>query len=158
MFRQKLMPSSPKNQVTLARMVDLLFSYAASQGVEVAYEDISRSTGIAWNNVRKIRLGENTNPSLRTIQAIADYFGINLDYFNCKTEEECQAYLSGLVQAEAEDALVKMREAVESGKSLGEREALQALIDYVKRVEGLLPPAQSSTDPDEDDLESQGQE
>lgn len=152
------MPSNPKDQVTLARMVELLFSYASSQGVDVTYEDVSRGTGIAWNNVRKIRLGENTNPSLRTIQALADYFGVNLDYFNCKTEEECQEYLAGIARAGAEDALIRMREATESGKGLGEREALQALIDYVKRVEGLLPPAQSSTESNQDNSEDAGQE
>lgn len=149
MFRMKLLASDPRQgKVSLATMVDLLFAYAASQGVEVAYQDIARATGVAWNNIRKIRLGENVNPSLHTIQAIADYFGVRLDYFNCNTEEECRAYLARLAAEDFASAPLRLRADGTSPEGVEARQALQAIIDYVKRVEGLLPPEPESSEPD----------
>lgn len=129
----------PQKKITLDRMVELLFEFGEVQGLETTYQGIAKVTGIAWNNVRKIRLGENTNPSLNTIQALTDYFGVKLDYFNCRTEEECRAYLGRLAEDDISgqmDDIVKMRS---SGISMQGLQALQAMIDYVKRAEGLSP-------------------
>lgn len=130
-----------QNMITLDRMVELLFEFGEAQGIETTYQGISRVTGIAWNNIRKIRVGENNNPSLHTIQALANYFGVKLDYFNCRSEEECRAYLGQIAAKDINDQVdaigVKMRS---TGISMDGLQALQAVIDYVKRAEGLTPP------------------
>ena len=133
--------------VSLNKMVDLLFEFGEAQGMETTYQGIARVTGIAWNNIRKIRLGENSNPSLNTIQALSDYFGVKLDYFNCRTEEECRTYLGRLAESDineqVDDIHVKMRS---SGVSMEGLQALQAMIDYVKRAEGLISLEQNDQD------------
>jgi transcriptional regulator with XRE-family HTH domain len=125
--------------ISLDKMVDLLFEFGEAQGMETTYQGIARITGIAWNNIRKIRLGENNNPSLHTIQALSDYFGVKLDYFNCRTEEECRDYLGRLAEKDISGQMdtieVRMRS---SGVSMEGLQALQAMIDYVKRAEGLV--------------------
>jgi transcriptional regulator with XRE-family HTH domain len=134
----------PQETIALEKMVDLLFEFGEAQGMEITYQGIARVTGIAWNNIRKIRLGENNNPSLHTIQALSDYFGVKLDYFNCRTEDECRDYLGRLAEKDISGQMdtigVKMRS---SGVSMEGLQALQAMIDYVKRAEGLVPSDQS---------------
>lgn len=84
--------------LALQRKVELLFEYGEARGISAAYRAIAVATGENGTNIRKIHHGENLNPGLRTLTALARYFGIGLDYFLCETRAECQDYLSGAAQ------------------------------------------------------------
>ena len=83
-------------QVSLAEQVDLLFAYGEARGLSTTYRAIATATGENGTNIRKIHYGENLNPGLRTLTALAGYFDIRLDYFLCETRVECEEYLSGI--------------------------------------------------------------
>jgi transcriptional regulator with XRE-family HTH domain len=143
---KSMTPDRKSDPISLARQVDLLFEHGREQGKDVTYQAIGDATGESWTNILKIRKGDNTNPGLRVVQAIASYFEVGLDYFDCKTEEECRVYLAGLSGEGLLDDIVKMRSHNISPKALL---TLEAMIKYVQEVEGMLPPetgAEEQTD------------
>src|SRR5690349_10458432 len=83
-------------ELPLSKKVDILFLWGEERGLNVTYKAIAEATGETWTNFNKIRRGENANPGLRTIEALARYFGVRLDYFNSDTEAQCWAYLKEL--------------------------------------------------------------
>ncbi len=86
------------SELPLWKKVDILFQWGEEQGLNVTYKAVAEATGETWTNFNKIRRGENANPGLRTVEALARYFGVRLDYFNSTTESECWAYLKELDQ------------------------------------------------------------
>jgi len=122
-------------QLTVSQKVALLFEYGESRGLDVAYRAIAQATGENGNNIRKIYLGDNANPGLRTLTALVNYFGVDLAFFNCATQADCQAYLARIGSARATDALSLRLEGV-SEKGL---ELLRDVADVVRRSESLPP-------------------
>jgi len=68
---------------TFADRLNLLFERARVQGNPLTNEDVERLSGgaISANYVWRLRSGRNPNPSLRTLEILADAFGVGLDYF-----------------------------------------------------------------------------
>jgi transcriptional regulator with XRE-family HTH domain len=124
----------PRN-LTLAEKLALLFDYGESRGVSAAYRAIAVASGENGTNIRKIHHGENLNPGLRTLTALARYFGIGLDYFLCETRAECQDYLSGAAQQRLRSGVPKAM----TGISEHGIETLLTWIHIVRKAEGLPP-------------------
>src|SRR6185436_19778680 len=82
--------------ISLAEQVDTLFKHGRERGRPVTYRAVAQATGETANNLFRIRRGQNTNPGLRTLAALAEYFNTDLGYFACKTTVECLHYLIGL--------------------------------------------------------------
>jgi transcriptional regulator with XRE-family HTH domain len=122
----------PDKKLTLSDQVALLFEHGKASGLPTTYRAIAEATGESPNNLQQIHRGENTNPGLRTLSAIAVYFGVSLAYFDCKTEEECRQFLAGVTQSEKSlDGLALRAEAL-SPEGL---KALEQMIEYVRSVE-----------------------
>lgn len=66
-----------------AERLNGLFERARARGEPLTNEDVERLTGglISANHVWRLRNGRNPNPGLETVQALADVFGVALDYF-----------------------------------------------------------------------------
>lgn len=79
--------------ISLAEQVELLFKHGREQGRPVTYRAVAEATQETANNLFRIRRGQNTNPGLRTLAALVEYFGTDLGYFACKTPEDCLNYL-----------------------------------------------------------------
>jgi transcriptional regulator with XRE-family HTH domain len=79
--------------ISLAEQVDLLFKSGRDRGLPMTYRAIAEATGEAANNLFRIHHGQNTNPGLRTLSALVEYFGTDLGYFSCKNKEACLNYL-----------------------------------------------------------------
>src|SRR5262245_25342760 len=79
--------------ISLAEQMDILFQYGREQGLSVTYRAIADAKGETANNLFRIRRGQNTNPGLRTLVALVEYFHTDLGYFSCKTKEDCLNYL-----------------------------------------------------------------
>ena len=127
--------------LSLAEKVDLLFQYGDSRGISSAYRAIADATGENANNIRKIHRGENTNPGLKILTALVQYFGVGLDYFLLTTKADCEAYLARIAAARQLDG-VKLRANGLSEEGLN---ALNNMIDFVRKAEGL-PPVDTSHD------------
>ena len=80
--------------ILLAEQVDLLFKYGRARGLSVTYRAVADATGETANNIFRIHHGQNTNPGLRTLTALVEYFKTDLGYFSCKTKEDCLKYLT----------------------------------------------------------------
>ena len=79
--------------ISLAEQVDTLFQHGRERGRLVTYRAMAEATGETANNLFRIHHGQNTNPGLRTLSAIVAYFGTDLGYFSCQTQEACLNYL-----------------------------------------------------------------
>jgi len=69
------------NSISLAEQIDILFKHGKEHGLPVTYRAIAEATGETANNLFRIRHGHNTNPGLRTLSALVEYFGTDLGYF-----------------------------------------------------------------------------
>jgi transcriptional regulator with XRE-family HTH domain len=119
--------------MTLAEKLALLLEYGESRGLSTAYRAIAIATGENGTNIRKIHYGENLNPGLRTLTALAGYFDIGLDYFLCETRADCDEYLSDVAQ---QRLLSSVPQAM-TGISERGLMALLAWIHIVRKAEGL---------------------
>src|SRR5687768_16600521 len=79
--------------VSLAEQIDTLFKHGQDRGWPVTYRAIAAATGETANNLFRIRHGQNTNPGLRTLSTLVEYFKTDLGYFSCQTNEDCLNYL-----------------------------------------------------------------
>jgi transcriptional regulator with XRE-family HTH domain len=66
----------------------------------VTYRAVAEATRETANNLFRIRRGQNTNPGLRTLNALVTYFETDLGYFSCKTKEDCLNYLKRPTQTQ----------------------------------------------------------
>jgi transcriptional regulator with XRE-family HTH domain len=80
--------------ISLAEQVELLFKHGRERGRAVTYRAVAEATGETANNLFRIRRGQNTNPGLRTLIALVQYFNTDLGYFSCQTKEDCLNYLN----------------------------------------------------------------
>jgi len=79
--------------ISLAEQIDILFKHGKERGLPVTYRAIAEATEEAANNLFRIHHGQNTNPGLRTLSALVEYFGTDLGYFSYKIKEDCLNYL-----------------------------------------------------------------
>lgn len=122
--------------LTLREKVELLFDYGRAKGLSVTYLSMAEALGENASNIRKIHVGINANPGLRILTGLARYFGVGLAYFDCQTRAECQNYLAQIGQERALTGIALRADGL-SEKGL---EAIQQMIDYVRKSEGLPPP------------------
>ena len=80
--------------ISLAEQVDTLFNHGRERGRPVTYRAVAEATGETANNLFRIRRGQNTNPGLRTLSSLVEYFNTDLGYFSCQTKEDCLNYLN----------------------------------------------------------------
>ena len=119
--------------LTTAKKIDLLLKHGAREGLPTSYRAIAQATGMPYNNIRKIHIGENRNPGVNTLKTLADYFGVDLGYFDCQTEAECRDYLAGQHQTAALAGIALRAEGL-SEEGLA---AIEQMIEHVRAVEGL---------------------
>jgi transcriptional regulator with XRE-family HTH domain len=121
----------PRKTFTLAKQFALLFEYGQAQGLPTALRAVAKATGESPNNLQKIQSGGNDNPGLRTLNAVAAYFGVSLAYFDCKTVAECQQYLR---KVEREKTLAGIAMRAEELSPEG-RAAIEQMIEHARKVE-----------------------
>jgi len=81
-------------RITLKRQMELLEEYA--QGIDLATDNptIANATGISISVLHDIRSGVTNDPRIETMKKIADYYQVDLNYFELETEGACTTYLS----------------------------------------------------------------
>lgn len=78
---------------TFADRLNLLFERARAQGMPLTNEDVERRSNgaITANYVWRLRHSPNANPSLQTLEVLANVFGVGLDYFRGKVDDDDEA-------------------------------------------------------------------
>lgn len=84
-----------KRYVDISDKVDLLFNYFRQpNGKKYTYKYIERIGNVKSSTVSRIRRGNITEPSFRSIMGIAKAFQISMDYFSTPlTTENAREYL-----------------------------------------------------------------
>lgn len=137
---------------TFAARLDYLFRevHPASRGpytyAEVAHAIRERSgddgKGISASAIQQLRTGAKKNPTMYTIKALADFFGVSPGYFfDDEAAERTQAEIE--LAAAMRDQGVRRVALRANGLSTSSLQMLTTVIEQARRLEGLPGDAQS---------------
>lgn len=79
--------------MTISEQFRVLFSYDTAPRSALNFTEIAEATGISDQALANLLQGKSTNPRLRTLLTLCQYYGISLDYFECETVAACREYL-----------------------------------------------------------------
>jgi transcriptional regulator with XRE-family HTH domain len=122
------------------KKLDLLFkTFLKPDGTEYTYEEIAEGIDHAVSSVAiwKLRVGKVKNPAYRTLEAIAEFFDVPIEYFSSSerpSEEYVQELKLARVLQEAGVAQIALR-ASDLGES-AKRDIL-SMIEYARKAQGL---------------------
>ena len=104
--------------------------------------DVARDTGLSASAVTQIKTGAKPNPTLKTVEALAEYFGVQTDYFTKQMDEErVRKVIAALEMLDAaESAGVQALFARASGLSDQSLEMVKAVIETARKADGLDGP------------------
>ena len=128
---------------SLAGRLDLLFrTKHSAQGAELRYQEVARAIAegggpsVTGAYLSMLRAGHRTNPSPGLLTALARYFGVPVSYL---LDDEDADDLTGQLQL-----LVALRDSGAErlalrahGLSEGSRQALAAMVEQLRKAEGL---------------------
>jgi transcriptional regulator with XRE-family HTH domain len=109
----------------LSKRFSLLLEQAEREDKNTTYTAISEATGISTANVRKIHTGDNQNPGLEVIDALAYYFDVSPAYFFLKSEQGCREYLR---EKDNQRLMARARQLDQDAL-----DTLRGMIDYIER-------------------------
>jgi hypothetical protein len=129
-----------------AACLDHLFrATAANGGPERSYRQVAAGifemtgTHVGVATLHSLRAGVVTDPRMSTVEAIATYFGVPVDYF---FDEELAARVNtqlGLLQALANESIQSLALRAD-GLSPDSLNVLRAVVDQARAAEGLDQP------------------
>ncbi|MEM9954339.1 MAG: helix-turn-helix transcriptional regulator [Chloroflexota bacterium] len=82
---------SNENQKRLAfsKLLNLLFEHIRDEEGQVFTDTyVSKVTGMSQSSISSLRRNLTSNPRLDNVKAIADFFGVSLNYFSAESVEE----------------------------------------------------------------------
>lgn len=84
-------------QASIKELTNLLFEvFLDENGKQVTNAEVAKNSDITDGAISSIRTRDLKNPTINTLEAIASFFNVPLDYFKCKTMEEARLYLGRL--------------------------------------------------------------
>ena len=82
------------SDISLAEQVNILFEMVRRpDGKPYTSLEVCDRINIGNSTMSQLRNGLSMNPNLVTLRKICDFFKVQLNYFDCRTSEECLAYL-----------------------------------------------------------------
>ena len=129
---------------SLAEKLEHLLTVTTPAGQrQPSNEDIATAINIAAGEktisatyVWQLRTGRKTNPTMRHLEALAQYCGVSAAYFLDEKEarriDDQLSLLDSLRQSDARDIALRS-----TGLSESSRRALHGMIDHLRRLEGL---------------------
>ena len=124
---------------TFADRLNRLFDRARARGEPLTNEEVERRTGglVSANHVWRLRNGRNQNPGLETLQALADVFGVSLDYFAGRDEAGDEgAIRRALAQPELRSLVARLGTAQVSPRDAAR---LAGIVDVFLKDDGSTP-------------------
>jgi transcriptional regulator with XRE-family HTH domain len=138
------MAEEPVAHPTLAEKIDRLFTAIRPEGRrEYSYEEVSagiRQRGIAPvsnTTLWELRTGKLDNPKMRTIEALADFFGVPVTYFFDNQPEAARIYAQLALLPAHEDSAVQRIALRAVDLSPDTLEMIGQIIEQVRRLEGM---------------------
>ncbi|KWT63929.1 hypothetical protein ADL21_00855 [Streptomyces albus subsp. albus] len=153
---------------TIASKLDHLFREIHPRGRgPFSYQEVARGIKemagpdgptLSHGTIQKIRTGENANPTVKSLEALAAFFGVPVSYFfddeittrvdtrisSLKADAATAAAQSELASA-LEDNSIRAVTFRLSGLSAKALSAIQSIVEQARQVEGL-PSIDSDTD------------
>ena len=123
---------------TLAERIETLFkTFRKKDGKEFTYKEVEAGTGKAVTApyVWKLRTGQATNPSIRVLKALSEFFGVPTSYFIEDTSKEELANLKLAAQLRNSGTARIALRASDLDED-GQRAVLE-MIEYVRKAQGL---------------------
>jgi len=104
--------------------------------------EVSRATEISPSAIAQLRQGTKPNPTLKTVEALADHFGVTIDYFSSRmSDERVKRIVAALEMLDAaEKAGVEGLFARARGLSEDSLRTITAVIETARKAEGLDEP------------------
>lgn len=145
--------STESSPATLAEKLERLFRavHPGSRG-EYTYREVAeaiRQRGgptISPTYIWQLRTGQRTNPSMRHLEALAEFFGVPVSYFSSDdTAARVNAELDLL--AALRDTSVRHIALRAAGLSPQSLAAITDMIEHVRRLEGLPDPPTGPANP-----------
>ena len=90
------MPSQiAKENILVRDLVNLLFEVLVRpNGKPYSVAEVARETGIVEGSLRSLKVRDYKTVTLATLQALATFFDIPIEYFTCETLEDARSYLA----------------------------------------------------------------
>ncbi|MDT0615196.1 helix-turn-helix domain-containing protein [Streptomyces lancefieldiae] len=132
--------SAPPEGRTVKDRLNALFAMVNPEtGRHYVNADVARATGISASAIAQLRQGVKLNPTLNTIEALSDFFGVTTEYFSRKTSDEhARRVVAGLeLLNAAEKAGVVGLFARASGLSEENLHMVRAVIETARKAQGL---------------------
>ncbi|MFJ3212766.1 helix-turn-helix domain-containing protein [Streptomyces flaveolus] len=135
-------PAPAEGRTVKARVNALFAMENPETGHPYGTAEVARATGLSESALRQIRQGVKPNPTLNTIEALGDFFGVTVDYFSRKTSDEhARRIVAGLeLLNAAEKAGVVGLFARASGLSEENLHMVRAVIETARKAQGLDGP------------------
>jgi transcriptional regulator with XRE-family HTH domain len=141
---EEMTEQQPIGHPTLAEKIDRLFTAIRPEGRrEYSYEEVSagiRQRGIAPvsnTTLWELRTGKLDNPKMRTIEALADFFGVPVTYFFNNEPEAARIYAQLALLPAHEDRAVQRIALRAADLSADTLEMLGQIVEQVRRLEGV---------------------
>ena len=117
--------------------MDYLFRQVHPRGRKpFTHPEVAAATGLSTGLLSALRSGKNTNPTKDTVERLAGFFGVPVTYFFDDQSTEQIAAQIGLAAA-IRDAGIAQAAARMIGLSQGSIEAVTAMAEQLRRLEGL---------------------
>ncbi|MEU7560286.1 XRE family transcriptional regulator [Streptomyces eurythermus] len=134
---------SPKPRSLAEKLEHLLTVTAPSGQRPPSNEEVATAINIAAGEktisatyVWQLRTGRKTNPTMRHLEALAQYCGVSAAYFLDEDEarkiDDQLGLLEALKESDARDIALRS-----TGLSESSRRALHSMIDQLRKLEGL---------------------
>lgn len=128
--------------VVADRLSALMAMKNPKTGKSYTVADVARDTGLSASAITQIKTGAKPNPTLKTVEAIADYFGVQTDFFTKRMDEErVRKAITALEMLDMlEDAGVQALFARANGLSDQSLEMIAGVIETARKADGLDGP------------------
>jgi transcriptional regulator with XRE-family HTH domain len=129
---------------TLAEKIDRLFTAIRPEGRrEYSYEEVSAGirqrgiTPVSNTTLWELRTGKLDNPKMRTIEALADFFGVPITYFFANEPEAARLYAQLALLPAHQDSNVQRIALRAADLSPDTLKMLGQIVEQVRHLEGI---------------------
>jgi transcriptional regulator with XRE-family HTH domain len=132
--------ASPADKGVIKARLNALFAMTnPDTGKAYINADVARATGVSPSLIAQMRQGTKDNPTMNTVEALAEFFGVTPDYFSKHmTDEHVARVVAGLQLLDAaENAGVKALLTRASGLSAESLSTIRAMVETARKAEGL---------------------
>lgn len=81
--------SNTNESLPFSKLFNLLFEHVRdSDGKVFTDSEVSKTTGMSQSSISALRRNITNNPRLDNVKAVAKFFGVSLNYFSARSEQE----------------------------------------------------------------------